>query len=156
MTPDTAITTAGLTVTDWLVAATVFVAGIGLGRAAQRLLVRFVQGGDAEHGAAMALGRLLGLIFAAGGLVYGLSVLDVRLAPLLGALGIGGLALALAGQTILVNFLGSIILQVRRPFHRGDEIATNDCEGTVEGVNFRAVVLGTFDGEQCWSRAHRS
>src|SRR5918911_169522 len=84
----------------------------------------------------------------AGGVMYSLSVLGVRLGPLVGALGIGGVALAFAAQTILANFLGSIILQLRRPFRRGDQIATAGCEGTVEDVNFRTVVLRTFDGER--------
>ncbi len=140
--------TADVTFADWMIAAAVFGAAIALGRVAQGLVVGLVHGDGADRGAAVALGRFLALVFAAGGLVYSLAVLEVRIGPLLGALGIGGLALALAGQTILANFLGSITLQVRRPFHRGDEITTNDCEGTVEDVNFRAVVLRTFDGEQ--------
>ena len=145
---DTAITAAGLTVGDWLAAGAILVTGIVVGRTVQGLLVRVVHHGDADQGAAMALGRFVGFIFAAVGLVYGLSVLGVRLGPLVGALGIGGIAVAFAGQTILANFLGSIILQLRRPFHRGDQIATNDCEGTVVDVNFRTVVLRSFDGER--------
>lgn len=145
---DTAITTAGLTVGDWLAAGAILVTGIVVGRTVQGLLVRVVHRGDADQGAAVALGRFVGFVFAAAGLVYGLSVLGLRLGPLVGALGIGGIAVAFAGQTILANFLGSIILQLRRPFHRGDQIATNDCEGTVVDVNFRTVVLRSFDGER--------
>ena len=37
---------------------------------------------------------------------------------------------------------------MRRPFRRGDQIETNECEGIVEDVNFRVVVLRTFDGER--------
>ncbi len=67
---------------------------------------------------------------------------------MLGALGIGGLAVAFAAQSILENLFASVLLQVRRPFRRGDQIATNDIEGTVEDVNFRTVVLRTYDGEK--------
>ncbi len=38
--------------------------------------------------------------------------------------------------------------ECRRPFRRGDQIATNGCEGTVIDVNFRTVVLRSFDGER--------
>jgi small conductance mechanosensitive channel len=147
---ETDITPAGLTVGDWLAAGAVLVAGIVVGRVVQGLLIRVVHRGeaDADEGAALALGRFVGFVFAAAGLVYSLSVLGVRLGPLVGALGIGGLAVAFAGQTILANFLGSIILQLRRPFRRGDQIATNGCEGTVIDVNFRTVVLRSFDGER--------
>jgi small-conductance mechanosensitive channel len=84
------------------------------------------------------------------GLVYALSVLDVRLGPLLGAVGIGGVAVALASQSLLADFFSSVVLQVRRPFRRGDEIATNDCEGRVEEVNFRTVIVRTWDGERAF------
>ena len=145
---DTALTSESLTLGDWLVAGAVLLAGIVVGRMVQSLLVRVVRRDDAEEGAAVAVGRFVGFVFAAAGLVYGLSALGVRLGPLVGALGIGGLAIAFAGQTIISNFLGSIILQLRKPFHRGDQIMTNDCEGTVVDVNFRTVVLRSFDGER--------
>lgn len=143
-----AIASGGLTLGDWLAAGAVLASGILLGRAVQAVLVRVVHQGEAAQGAAVALGRFVGFVFAAVGLVYGLSVLGVRLGPLVGALGIGGLAVAFAGQTILANFLGSIILQLRRPFRPGDQVATMGCEGTLEEVNFRTVVLRTFDGER--------
>ncbi len=145
---DSALTSAGLTLGDWVTAAAVLIAGIVVGRTVKGLLVRVVHRGDAEEGAAVAVGRFVGFLFAAAGLVYALSVLGVRLGPLVGALGIGGLALAFAGQTIIANFMGSIILQLRKPFHRGDQVMTNDCEGTIVDVNFRTVVLRSFDGEK--------
>ena len=142
------VVTSSVTASDWLAAGAVIASGVVIGRAVQAVLVRVVHHRDAAQGAAVALGRFVGFLFAAVGLLYGLSVLGVRLGPLVGALGIGGLAVALAGQTILANFLGSIILQLRRPFRLGDQVSTNGCAGTVEDVNFRTVVLRTFDGER--------
>jgi small-conductance mechanosensitive channel len=106
-------------------------------------------GRDEGHGAAAdAVGRFVGLLLAAIAFVYALGVVGVRLGPLVGALGIGGVALAFAAQNILANFLASIILQLRRPFRRGDQVSIADCEGTVDEVNFRTVVLRTFDGQR--------
>lgn len=138
----------GLTVGDWVLAGGVFVAGIAVGRLLRALLTRRITHEDAERSAAVVLGRLVGYVAVVAGLVYALSVLDVRLGPLLGAVGIGGIAIALASQSLLANFLSSVILQVRRPFRRGDEISTNDHEGRVEEVNFRTVILRTWDGER--------
>ncbi|HSH62456.1 MAG TPA: mechanosensitive ion channel family protein [Acidimicrobiales bacterium] len=138
----------GLTTGDWILAGGVFLGGIALGRVLRALLTRRITHEDAERSAALVLGRLAGYVAVVGGLVYALSVLDVRLGPLLGAVGIGGIAIALASQSLLANFLSSVILQVRRPFKRGDEICTNDCEGKVEEVNFRTVILRTWDGER--------
>ncbi len=137
-----------LTATDWFLAAGVFLAGIVVGRILRAFLTRRMARDDADPPAASAVGRFVGYLLVVAGLVYALAILDVRLGPLLGAIGIGGIAVALAAQSILANFLASIILQARRPFRRGDQICTNDCEGEVEEVNFRTVVLRSYDGER--------
>jgi small conductance mechanosensitive channel len=84
---------------------------------------------DGEARAAvMVVGRLIGSLFVLGGLVYALTILQIRIGPLLGAIGIGGIALALAAQNLLANFIASILLQARRPFRRGDEILTGGAQ----------------------------
>ncbi|MDP8938277.1 MAG: mechanosensitive ion channel family protein [Actinomycetota bacterium] len=145
-----AIVTRGLTARDWLTAAAIVLAGIALGQIV-KILVSRAAGGDDDGTAtpaAQAVGRFVGLVLAAVSLVYALGVIGVRLGPLVGALGIGGLALAFAGQNILANFLASIILQLRHPFRRGDQVTVAGSEGTVDDVNFRTVALRTFDGER--------
>jgi small conductance mechanosensitive channel len=92
--------------------------------------------------------RVVAWVAVTVALFWSLALLEVRIGPLFGAVGIGGVALAFAAQSIIANFLASIILQIRRPFRRGDQIETNDCEGTVEDVDFRVVRLRTFDGER--------
>ena len=138
----------GLTVTDWATAGAILLGAIVLARLVSRLVSRLVERGDGAGQAARLMGRVLASLVVAVGLVYSLQVLGVRLAPLLGALGIGGLALAFAAQSILENLFASVLLQSRRPFRLGDQIATNEIEGTVEDVNFRTVVLRTYDGEK--------
>jgi small conductance mechanosensitive channel len=138
----------GLSVADWVSAGTVLLIGIVLGRVLQYLMTRRMKRDDAEPPAANLVGRFAGYAFVLAGLVYALAILEIRLGPLLGAIGIGGIAVAFAAQSILSNFLASILLQVRRPFKRGDQICTNDCEGEVEEVNFRTVILRTYDGER--------
>jgi len=140
----------GLTARDWLTAAAIVLAGMALARIVKTVVSRAAGRQDEEPtgAAAEAVGRFVGLALAALSLVYALGVIGVRLGPLVGALGIGGLALAFAGQNILANFLASIILQLRRPFHRGDQVTIAGSEGTVDDVNFRTVALRTFDGER--------
>jgi MscS family membrane protein len=62
----------------------------------------------------------------------------------LGALGIGGLALAFAAKDTLGNFFGSITVLFDRPFGIGDWIVIGDVEGTVERVGFRSTRVRTF------------
>jgi small conductance mechanosensitive channel len=138
----------GITTANWLLALSIFVGAIVLSRLVKRITASFVQRGDGARPAAQLAGRVVGGVVVVGGFVYALQVLGVRLAPVLGALGIGGLALAFAAQSILENLFASILLQSRRPFRRGDQIATNEIEGTVEDVNFRTVVVRTYAGER--------
>ncbi len=138
----------GLTAADWITAAVILAGAIVLSRLVRALTARLVEQGDGARRTARLIGRSVGSLVVIIGVVYALQVLGVRLAPLLGALGIGGLALAFAAQTILENVFASLLLQSRRPFRAGDQIATNEIEGTVEDVNFRTVVLRTYQGEK--------
>src|SRR5919202_988337 len=139
----------GPTLEEWLMAAAVAVVGVVAGRVVRSLVARAARGDEGPVEAAEFVGRFAGLVLAGICLVYALGVLGVSLGPLVGTLGVGGLALAFAGQSILANFLASIILQLRHPFRRGDQVSVGaDCEGTVDDVNFRTVVLRTFDGER--------
>lgn len=139
----------GLTTLDWVRAGAVFLSGALLGWGVRWLLVRRVSRENGEARAAViVLGRLAGFVAVLGGFVYALTILKVRIGPLLGAIGIGGIALALAAQSLLANFFASIILQSRRPFRRGDQILTGGQEGQVEDVDFRTVVLRSYDGQR--------
>ncbi|OWY60433.1 hypothetical protein B7486_69210, partial [cyanobacterium TDX16] len=138
----------GLTANDWITAAAVFVVAVLVAVLIRRLVARAIEHHDATPVAARFISRLLAYAIVAGGLVYSLSALGVRIGPLLGALGIVGFALAFALQDIIENFVAGLLLQVRRPFLPGEQITTGDFEGRVEDVNARAVVLQTPDGER--------
>ncbi len=96
---------------------------------------------------ALLLARLVGYVVITVGLVYSLEALGVRVGPVLGALGIAGIALAFAFQDILENFVAGILLQLKRPFTFGDQVSINDHEGTVRTVDSRLVTIDTPDGE---------
>ena len=139
----------GPTASDWITAAAIILGALLVAALLKRTTSRFVEDEDGGgHAAAVFVGRMVGLVVVIAGVIYGLSSLGVRLAPLLGAVGIGGLAIAFAAQSILQNLFASVLLQARHPFRRGDQIATGDHEGTVVEVNFRTVVLRTFEGSR--------
>ncbi|WP_372727096.1 mechanosensitive ion channel family protein [Nocardioides sp.] len=137
---------AGLTVGQLLVATGILVLGVVAASLVRRVVVRAFRGGDSDPEAAQLLGRFLQVLALSAVVLYILKTLGIEVTPLLGALGIGGIAVALAVQSVLSNAIASIILQVRRPFRRGDQIATNDLEGRVVDINLRTVRLVTFDG----------
>ena len=76
-----------------------------------------------------------------------LSIAGVRVGPALAGLGLAGLALAFAVQSILENFIAGLVLLVRRPFRSGDQIRTNDFEGTVLNMDLRVTRLIDYNGE---------
>ncbi|HEX2275055.1 MAG TPA: mechanosensitive ion channel domain-containing protein [Acidimicrobiales bacterium] len=147
-TPRQEVLARELTAADWIAAGVILVVGLAASAALRTVLGRSLKRGDSERSAADLVAKGLGWLVVAAALFWSLALLGLRVGPLFGALGIGGLAVAFAAQSILANFLAAIILQVRKPFRRGDQISTNDCEGTVEGINFRTVALRTYDGER--------
>jgi len=86
--------------------------------------------------------RLFTLII--GGLTI-LSSLDVDIKALLGGLGIGGIAIALAAQDAVGNFIGTLSIFTDRPFKVGDWIIVGDkVDGNVEQIGFRSTKVRTW------------
>jgi small conductance mechanosensitive channel len=82
------------------------------------------------------------------GVVVALSIGGVNLGWVVGSLGLVTVALGLALQDILSNFVAGILLLLEHPFTRGDQIAMGEAEGTVEDIRVRATQLRTPDGQQ--------
>lgn len=81
------------------------------------------------------------------GLIGGLLIiqhLGYPIASLLGGLGIGGLAVALAAQDTLANVFGSIIIFADKPFKVGDWVQIGDVSGHVEAIGFRSTRIRTW------------
>lgn len=138
-----------LTLTDWLWAAGLLAATIVVSIVVRRVLGSAL-GRRTNPFVARLLGRIAaGIVFILG-VVYTMSRLGVSIAPLLGALGLIGLALAFAFQDILENFIAGILMSLRRPFNEGDQIKTGDIEGTVQDITLRSVTLRAFNGERIY------
>jgi small-conductance mechanosensitive channel len=140
----------GLTAVDWLRAGIIIVAAVMLAKLIEVLTRRIMAREDADHSIAQFAGRLARNVVILAGFVYALITLDVRIGPLLGAIGLGGLAIAFAAQTIIENVFASVLLRTRRPFRRGDQITSNGYDGVIHDVNFRTVVIRTFEGERVY------
>ena len=80
------------------------------------------------------------------GLIFILQNIGVNVTALLAGVSIGGLALALAAQDTVRNFIGSISIFVDRPFMIGDFIATDSFSGSVQEVGVRSTRLLAVDG----------
>jgi MscS family membrane protein len=86
----------------------------------------------------------VGIIWAIG-IIMALNNAGVNVGALLASLGIGGLAVALAAQDTLKNFLGGLTIFMDRPFRIGDRIITGGFDGIVEDVGIRSTRIRNFD-----------
>lgn len=77
--------------------------------------------------------------------VAGVRGLGADVVPLLAGLGVGGLAVALAAQTTLANFIGSLILFATKPVRPGDFCRFGDEMGTVEQIGLHATRIRTLE-----------
>jgi MscS family membrane protein len=89
--------------------------------------------------------RLLGLVAAAYIVVAGARRVGADLVPLLAGLGVGGLAVALAAQKTLANFIGSLILFASQPVREGDQIYLDNQRCTVENIGLHSTRLRTLE-----------
>jgi Mechanosensitive ion channel len=92
--------------------------------------------------------RAAGYVVLFVGFGIALSIIGVPIQPLLTAVIVIGVVLALALRGIAENFAAGIVLQTRRPIEVGDEVDSLDYVGDVVEMNGRAVIIETFDGRR--------
>lgn len=125
----------------------VLVAGLVVVGLVHRLIVRTTSGGRLDSSVARLVQTLSRAVMVAMALLLALAVAGVNIGSALAALGIAGLAIAFAVQSILENFIAGILLLVRRPFRPGDQVQLGDHEGIVDDIDLRVTTLVDYDGE---------
>jgi len=96
--------------------------------------------------------RVIGIVIAVWIVIDGIRSLGADLIPLLAGLGIGGLAIALAAQSTIANFIGSLILLANKPVEVGDFCRYGEDPsvdwlriGTVEEINWISTRIRGID-----------
>lgn len=79
------------------------------------------------------------------GVVMALSNVGVNIGALLGTLGIGGIAFALAAQDTIKNIFGAFTIFTDKPFNIGDTVRIDGYEGTIIDVGARSTKLMDYD-----------
>jgi small-conductance mechanosensitive channel len=103
----------------------------------------------------LALRGSIGIVmFVANLAIFGLASLlaldnlGVNITALVAGLGVGGIAIALAVQTILGDLFASLSITFDKPFTVGDALKIDDLEGTVERIGIKSTHLRSPSGEQ--------
>lgn len=139
------VTRAGL---NLLVALLILLVGIWLAgrlanfsqRALQRAAVDVTLAGFLRN---LVYGALVAVL-----IVMALAKAGVPSAPLVAALGAGGLAVGLALQGSLSNLAWGVLLVVFRPFRVGDYVSAGGTEGTVQSINLMHTLLVLPDNRE--------
>ena len=121
--------------------------------AAVRFAINLRRARSADLDAALT-GSMDVILFAAGLIVWAMTALlaldnlGVQIKPLLAGLGIGGIAIALAVQTVLGDLLASMSIALDKPFGVGDFLTVDTFQGTVEHIGVKSTQLRSISGEQ--------
>lgn len=110
---------------------------------------RTVAGENEALSSAMGIIRLLVSValFILAGVVI-LDNLGVNVTGLVAGLGIGGIAIGLAAQGIFADLFAALSILFDRPFRRGDSIAYDQTNATVEAIGLKSTRLRSLSGEQ--------
>jgi small-conductance mechanosensitive channel len=82
------------------------------------------------------------------GIVFLIDNFGYDVTALVAGLGIGGIAIALAAQTILGDLFSYFVIFFDRPFEVGDFIIVDDKMGEIEYVGVKTTRIKTLSGEQ--------
>jgi small-conductance mechanosensitive channel len=82
------------------------------------------------------------------GILFLIDNLGYDITTIIAGLGIGGIAIALAAQTILGDLFSYLVIFFDKPFQIGDFIIIDDKMGTVEYIGIKTTRLRTLGGEQ--------
>lgn len=82
------------------------------------------------------------------GSIFLLDNLGFKISTVVAGLGIGGVAVALAAQTVLKDLFNYFVIIFDRPFVVGDFIVMEDYKGTVEKIGIKTTRLRSIGGEQ--------
>lgn len=82
------------------------------------------------------------------GILFLIDNLGYDITTIVAGLGIGGIAIALAAQTILGDLFSYIVIFFDKPFEIGDFIIVDEKLGTVEYIGIKTTRVRTLNGEQ--------
>lgn len=91
---------------------------------------------------------IVNLIIWILGFAFLLNNVGYDITTLIAGLGIGGIAIALAAQSILGDLFSYFIIYFDKPFEIGDFIAFGDKSGTVEYLGLKTTRIRVLSGEQ--------
>ncbi len=104
--------------------------------------------GESKEKEVRGILTILNVILWSLGFVFLLDNLGFNVSAVIAGLGIGGIAIALAAQSILGDLFSYFIIFFDRPFEIGDFIVVADKVGSVEYIGIKTTRVRALGGEQ--------
>lgn len=128
-----------------LTALTIFVVSLALARLIAGVVTSVALGRQGVAGNVTIFANISRVIVLGVGMLVMLQSLGVSITPLLGALGVGGLAVALALQDTLANLFAGVHVLASKTIEPGDYIRlSSGQEGYVVDINWRNTSIRTL------------
>ncbi len=105
------------------------------------------ENGDSE-GSIKGLSTFISIVIWGIGLVFLLDNLGFHISAVIAGLGIGGIAIGLAAQTVLSDLFSYFVIFFDKPFKVGDFISVDTKAGTVEKIGIKTTRIESITGEQ--------
>lgn len=116
-------------------------------RAVRRLVLGSLGKANVDPSIRDMLGHLIKWSIMGFGLVIAFNQIGIQITALLTGVSIVGLAMGLAAQETLANFIAGIVIFWDKPFRIGDTIEIEGSSGTVQRVTFRSTRMLDGDGQ---------
>lgn len=123
---------------------------VGLTKTIDHLANKEIKRRENGSGASMimmlaSLGKVV--VWLIAGLMI-LSNLGIQITPLVASLGIGGIAIALALQTVLGDLFSAFAIYFDKPFEEGDFIIIGGDMGIVKHIGIKTTRISTLQGQE--------
>lgn len=105
-------------------------------------------GGSQETPVSASILTIVKVVVWGLGIVFIFDNLGFNVSAIVAGLGIGGVAVALAAQTILGDLFNYFVIFFDRPFEQGDFIIVDDYMGIIEKIGIKSTRIRSLDGEQ--------
>ncbi len=135
----------------YIVAVTIFAIRLGT-RSIKYLMTRYMakkEGKDEEviNRTVRSVSTLINIVVWSIGLIFLLDNLGFEISAVMAGLGIGGVAMALASQSILGDLFSYFVIFFDRPIKIGDFIMVDDKLGVVEKIGIKTTRIKSLRGE---------
>lgn len=102
---------------------------------------------DVDQALFGAISRLISIFIAVVFILMALDIMGVPIQTLVAIGGIGSLAISLAGQAVIANFFGGLMIYINRPFTVGNWIKSPNkhFEGVVEQIGWYMTQIRTLE-----------